>query len=405
MPLSEDTPVLRSDFRLRNVSLKRCIKVRHKSEVIQNSDIYGGKTATCDDLADSSQRCLTLLSSCSSRRNALLQDRPGSGPGKENMNPDDGTVLCFKNLISCDQPSKRLSMRSSMRITCKSRSCLTKALGSQVRPQQRALTSTNIECRRHAVVSLKDFPNQQSPQPSRGTGQTQVRYGPEQVKDDIIPSKRAKARQKKKLLCSRVAHQFTPGLPIPLTPKIFPRLNMPYSSLGLGNCRPWVTVGSCFGIPELLNIDITNSVLDLNRFGRVCTEHCMLRKSQSTMCHNQSCLLLYQRHKDFLEHAALSIHMEPTPRDSLIKTIIRSHGLFINLWTKSYDSFILQAPLKVVIGCKLAEIVILDGVRPQDISMEEKIQANKEIGRCNESSFARNSDIASARKACVAKWS
>lgn len=257
MPLSEDTPV----FRLYNVSLKRCTKVRHESEVIQSSEAYGGKTPTCEDLSDASQRCLPLLRPYSSKRNALLQDRPGSGPGKENMNPEDGTKLCNINVISCDRPSKRSSIRSSTRITCDSRSSLATALGSQVRPQQGALTSTKIDrCRRRAVASLKHLTNQQSPRSSKGTGQTQVRYGPEQGKDEIILWNRAEARQKKKQPCSKVASQSTSGSPAPLTPTILPTLNVLYSSLELGNCRPRVTVGSCLDILESWTVDITNSV-------------------------------------------------------------------------------------------------------------------------------------------------
>lgn len=370
MPLPEDTSVLRSDFRLRNVSLKRCTKVRHEYEAIQSSEVYGGKTPTSEGLADASQPCLPLLRPYSSKRNALLQDRPGSGPGKENMNPEDGTELCSKNVISCDRPSKGSSMGSSKRITCESRSSVAMAPGSQVRPQQGALTSTIIDrCRRRAVASLTQLPNQQNPRPSKGTGQTQIRYGPEQGKDEMILWSRAEARQKKKQPCIKVASQSTSGSPAPITKTTLPPLNVLYYSLGLVSSRPRVTVGSCLDILESLTVDITKGVLDHNRLGRVCAEHCMLRKSLHILYQNQSCILLYQRHKDSLKHAALCIPLEPTPRASLVKTIIRSQCLFINLWTKSYDRFILQAPLE------------------------------------DESSFARNSDIAFKGRTCVTIFS
>lgn len=401
MRLAEDTSVLRSDFRLHNVSLKRCTKLRHEYEVIQSSEVYGGKTPTCEDLADAAQHSLPLLRPYSSRRNALRQDRPGSGPGKENMNPEDGTELCHKNVISCDRPSMSSSMRSSTRMTCESRSSLAMALGSQVRPQQGALTSTKIvRCRRRAVASLTQFPNQQSPRPSKGTGRTQVRYGPEQSKDEITPWNRAEARQKQKQPCSKMASQFTSGSAAPLTPKILPPLNVLYSSLGPGNYRPRVSVGSWIDNLESLTVDIANSVLHHNRLGRVCAEHCELRKSLSTLYQNQSCILLDQRHKYSLKHAALSIPQESTQRASLVNTIIRLQGLFINLWTKPYHLFILQAAVEVVIGCKLTELINLDGVRSQGVSMEGKGQANKEIERFNESSFPQNSDIASTGRAC-----
>lgn len=399
MPLSEDTIVLRSDFRLHNVSLKRCTKVRHEYEVIQSSEVYGEKTPTCEDLADASQHCLPLLRPYSSRRNALRQDRPGSGPGKENMNPEDGTELCHKKAISCDRSSMRSSMRYSTRMTCESRSSLAMALEPQVEPQQRTLTSTKIvRCRRRVVASLTQFPYQQSPRPSKGTAQTQVRYGPEQSKDEIIPWNRAEARQKRKQPYSKMASQPTSGSAAPLTPTILAPPNVLYSSLGPGNCRPRVSVGSWIDNLESLTVDIANSVLDHNRLERVCAEPYGLRHSLFTLYQNQSCILLYQRHKDSRKHAALSIPQESTQRASLNKTSIRLQKLFINLWTKTYDPFILQA---AVIVCKLTELINLDGVRSQDFSMEGKSQATKEIERFTESSFPRNSGTASTGRACV----
>ncbi len=385
---TEDTIVLRSDFPLHNVSLKRCTKVRHEYEVIQSSEVYGEKTPSCQDLADASQHCLPLLRPYSSRRNALRQDRPGSGPGKENMNPEDGTELCPKKAISCDRPSMRSSMRSSTMMTCESRSSLAMALEPQVGPQQRTLLSTKIaRCRRRAVASLTQFPYQQRPRPSKGTGQTHVRYGPDQSKDEIIPCNRAEASQKKKQPRSKMASQSTSGSAAPLMPTILPPPNVLYSSLGPGNCQPRVSVESWLANLESLTVDIANSVLDHNRLGRVRAEPCELRKSLSTLYQNQSCILLYQRHQDSLKHAALSTSQGSTQRASLLKTSIRLQGLFINLWTKSYDPFLLQAAVEVVIGCKLTESVNLDGVRSQDFSMVGKRQVNKEIERFTESSF------------------
>lgn len=402
MPLLEDTTVLRSDFRLHNVSLKRCTKVRHEYEVIQSSEVYGNKTPTCEDLADASQHCLPLLRPYSSRRNVLRQDRPGSGPGKENMNPEDGTELCHKKAISCDRPSMRSSMRYSTRMTCESRYSLAMAHEPQVEPQQRTLTSTKIvRCRRRADAGLTQFPYQQSSRPSKGTAQTQVRYGPEQSKDEIIPWNRAEARQKKKQPCSKMASRPTSGSAAHLTPTILAPPNVLYSSLGPGNCRPGVSVGTWLDNLESLTVDIANSVLDHNRLGRVCAEPYELRKSLFTLCKNQSCILLYRRHKDSLKHAALSIPQESTQRASLIKTSIRLQGLFINLWTKSYDPIILLAAVEVVIGCKLTEFINLSGVSSQDFSIEGKRQANKEIERLTESSFPRNSDSSCTGRACV----
>lgn len=401
MRLAGNTPVLWSDFRLHNVSLKRCPKVRREYEIIQSSEVYGGQKATCEDVADAAQHCLPLLRPYSSRRNPLRQDRPGSGPGKENMNPEDGSELCHKNVISCDRPSVRSSMRSSTRVTCESRLSLAMAHGAQVRPQQRALTSTKIvRCRKHAVASLTQFPNQQSPRPSKGTGRTQVRNGPEQSKDEIIPWNKAEARQKKKQPCNKMAFQSTSDSVAPLTPKILPPLNVLYYPLGPGNYRPRVSVGSWLENLDSLTVDITHSVLDRNRLGRVFAEHCELRKSPSILYQNQSCILLDQRHKDSLKHAALSNAHESTQRFSPIKTIIRLQGLLINLWTKPYHLSILQAAVEVVIGCRLTEFVNLDGVRSQGVSTDERSKANKEIGRLNESSFPRNSDIASTGRAC-----
>lgn len=408
MPLSEDAPVLRSDFRLHHVSLKRCTKVSPGYEVIQSSEACGERTSTCEDLADASKRCLPSLRPYSSRRNALRQDRPGSGPGKENMNPEDGTKLCHKKAIPCYRPSARPSMRSSTKMTCESRSSFAMALEPQVEPQylsagqQRTLTSTKIDrCRRPAVASLTQFPYQQSPLPSKGTGQMQVRYGPEQSKDGIIPWNSAEVRQKKKQPCRKIASQSISGSAAPLTPTILPPPNVLYSLLEPDNRRPRVSVGSWIDNLEPLTVDLAYSVLDHNHLGRVCAEPCGLRKSLSTLYQNQSCIPLYQRLEDSLKQGDLSIPQESTQRASLIKTDIRLQGLFINLWTMSYDPFILQAAVEVVIGCKLTESITFYGIRSQDFSIEGKNQASNQMERFIESSFPRNLNTVSTGRACV----
>lgn len=342
MPLSEDATVLRSDFRLHNFSMKCCTKVRHEYEAIQSSEDYGEKRPTCECLADASQHYLPSLRPYNSRRNALRQDRPGSGPGKENMNPEEGTELCHKKAISRHRLSVRSTMRSSTRMLSESRSSQGMALEPQVEPQylladqQRTLTSTKIvRCRRRAIASLTQFPCQQSPRPSSGTGQTQVRYGSEQSKGGIIPWNRAEARQKKTQPCRKMASQVISGLSAPLTPKILPPPNVLYSSVEPDNCRPRVSVESWLDNLESLTVDLANSLLDHNSLGRVCAESYELRKSVSALYQNQSCILLYQQLKDSLEHAALSIPQESTQRNSLIKTDMRLQVLFINPWTKS----------------------------------------------------------------------
>ena len=397
MPLSENASVLRSDFRLHHISLKRCTKVSHAYEVIQSSEACGEKTPTCEDLAYTSQHYLPSLRPYSSRRNALRQDRPGSGPGKENMKPEDGTELCHKKAIPCDRPSTRSSMRSSTRMTCESRSSPNMTLEPQVKSQylsadqQRTLTSTKLDrCRRPAVASISQFPYQHSPWPSNGTGQMKVDYGSDKSKDGIILWKRAEARQKEKQPCRKMASQSISGSTAPLTPTILPPPNVLYSLLGLDNYRPRVSVESWIDNLDSLTVEIANSILDHDRLGRICAESSELRELLSTLYQNQSCILLYQRLEDSLKHRTLSTPLESMPRASLIKTDIRLRGLFINLWTKSYDPFIMQAAVEVLIGCKLTELINLDGIRSRDFSMEGKNQVNKQMDKVIKFSFHQN---------------
>lgn len=206
MSLSEDAPVSRSHFRLHLDSLKRCTKLRHKYEVIQvsqSSEAGGGTKPACEDLAVASQHCLLWQRPYSSRRNTIRQDRPGSGPGKENMNPEDRTELGHKKVTPCERPSVRSSISSSLKMAYESRSSPAMALEPQVEPQdlsanqKRTLAGDKIKrCRRPPVTSLIQFPNQQSLQSSKGTGQIQVRSWPQQSKDDIISRNRFEASQK-----------------------------------------------------------------------------------------------------------------------------------------------------------------------------------------------------------------
>lgn len=202
MPRLDDTPFSRSDFQLQLVSLRRCNKVKY--EVIQSSEAGGENTPCDDDLAVASQKSLLKQRPYSSRRNALRQDRPGSGPGKENMNPEDENKLCHKKTISCKQSSMRSSTRSSMMTRCESKSPLV-PLEPQVEPlylladQHRTLATTKPERRcRSPIASPLHLPYLHSLQSPKAAVQVEVRNGPGQSKDGIIPRHRAKADQKEK---------------------------------------------------------------------------------------------------------------------------------------------------------------------------------------------------------------
>lgn len=229
----EDTPVSRSDFRLHLASLRRCTKVRHEHEVIQSSEAGGEQTPSCDDLAVASQQCLLKQRAYSSRRNTLRQDRPGSGPGKENMNPEDENKLCHKKAISCKHFPVRSSTRSSMMMmmmTCDSKSPPAMTPEPQVEPlylladQHRTLATTKRvrRGRRSPIASLIPPPYWHSLQSSEPAIQMQVRHGPEQSKDGIIPRDTAKAGQKKKQPCRKLASQSVSSSAAPLTPTITP---------------------------------------------------------------------------------------------------------------------------------------------------------------------------------------
>lgn len=241
----EDTPVSRSDFRLHLVSLRRCTKVRHEYEVIQSSEAGREKTPSCDDLAVASQQCLLKQRPYSSRRNTLRQDRPGSGPGKENMNPEDENKLCHKKAISCEQFPMRSSIRSSMMMTCESKSPPAMTPEPQVEPlylladQHRTLaTTTRLRRRRSPIAILIPPPSWHSLQSSKPAIQMLVRHGPEQSKDGIIPRDTAKAGQKKKQPSGKLASQSVSSSAAPLTPTITPPPNVLCPSLEADKLRP-----------------------------------------------------------------------------------------------------------------------------------------------------------------------
>lgn len=224
----------------------------------------------------------------------------------------------------------------------------------------------------------------------------QVKHGPEQSKDDIIPWNRAEAHQTKRQPCKKIASQSISASAAPLTRTILPPPNVLYFSLEPDNCRPRMCVESWLDNLESLAVDLAKNVLDHNRIGRLYAEPCELRKPLSTLYQNQLCIRLYQRLIDSLKHGALSIPQESTRRASLIKTDIRLQGLLINFWTKSYDPFILQTAVEVVIGCKLIEFINLAGFGSH-FSMEGKNQADKQMERFIKSSFPRNLETASGK--------
>ena len=148
-------------------------------------------------------------------------------------------------------------------------------------------------------------------------------------------------------------------------------------------------------------VGIASSALVHNHLGRLCAESDELRNSLSTLYQNQSCILFYQRLKDSLKHGVLSTLEESIQRATLINTDVRLKGLSINLWTKSYDSYILQTAVEVVRGCKLADFINPDRVRSQGLSGWGKKEANKQMERFIASPFLRNLDTAFTGSACV----
>ena len=289
MPRPDGTPVSRSDFRLHLVSLKRCTKVKYEYEVIQSSEAGGEKTPCGDDLAVESQKSLLKQRPYSSRRNALRQDRPGSGPGKENMNPEDENKLCHKKAISCEQSSMRSSTRSSMMMRCESKSPPAMPLEPQVEPlylladQHRTLATIKTgRRRRSSIASLIHLPYLHSLQSPKAAVQMQVRYGPEQSKDGIIPRHRAKADQKKKWPCGKLASQSVSSSAAPPRSTPIPLPNVLYSSFEADKLRPRRLVYSWLDELES-GIVLANSVSDHGHLGRVCAESGERRNSLSTL--------------------------------------------------------------------------------------------------------------------------
>lgn len=185
------------------------------------------------------------------------------------MNSENGTELCHKKTISCNWPSIRSSMRSSMRITCGPKSPLTMTFDPQMKflyllaDQHRALASTKIErCYRALVASLKQLTFEQSLQSSKGTVNADVKYRPEKTKDNIILQDRIKARQMTKQPCRKLASQPVLSLVVSLISTLAFPPNVLYSLLGAGKFRPRVLVDSLLNNLELVTIDLANSIMD-----------------------------------------------------------------------------------------------------------------------------------------------
>lgn len=200
-----------------------------------------------------------------------------------------------------------------MMMRCESKSPPAMTLEPQVEPlylladQHRTLATTKIERRRRSpIASLIHLPYLHSLQSPKAAVQMQVRYGPEQSKDGIIPRHRAKAGQKKNWPCGKLASQSVSSLAAPLTPTPIPLPIALYSSFEADKLRPRKLVYSWLDKLEPRDCILPTAIGSWPSWKSMCGVW-WAKKFIVHAVSNQSCIFLYQGLKDFLKHGALSV--------------------------------------------------------------------------------------------------
>lgn len=264
------------------------------------------------------------------------QDRPGSGPGKENLALQTATVLKTWKISGTRKPESELwGVRAKVRRT---------AARAIVSP----ISEASPKCRKtHASVPwLRDGkPVEVLPQSTKWVSDRQLK-----TRMNNIPLK--SFRREARVCNPRRAITPPLRLGVPLMLQDSYKMKNSYPLLREDICRPEMYEEAWMSDQESALAQLVNGLFETAdaEVASHDVNHEETRRILLRLYQEPSTVLLYKRLQASIQFGALSLPKDSNKVISRLKHDVGFRRKFINIWTKTFDLFKLSAAAEVVIG-------------------------------------------------------
>lgn len=315
------------------------------------------------------------------------RDRPGSGPGKENLNSRRGAIASHKDrdhyldAVKKERGSEQETKRSCERLTTIDS---TQSLEDHSR-------------RTSPAASFSYNSKLRSEHPGYMNTATKRLANHQRIIRESFVQHRLCSKQVQEYSIRQPLNRITVGFRTPRTMKnvINPKIQYPLIREDIS--QPQMFGDGWLDDMESVILQLANSVFDLK------DQRCLswdsgqegMRQSLLRLYQDQTSVLLHQKLKVSLEQGILSIPQECVQKSSMIRTDIGLQRRFIHIWTESYNVSILRLAAEVVIGREISDRSNIPMSSPQTDPIGRR-QVKKLVGNFINSCLLHNEDASPA---------
>ena len=318
------------------------------------------------------------------------RDRPGSGPGKENLNSRHGATVSHKYDDSCLNIKKKRggsepeTKRSCNSLTSSASNQLSEVLSRCTSPARSFSYDSEVgnEQPRYIRTAAKRSSIHHQRIIRKSFFQHQVFSESGQDCSITLPLNRIMVDFRTSRDVNIAAH---------------PKIEYPLIREGIS--QPHMFADDWLDGMESVILQLANGVFEFTdqRYLHWDPSREGLRQSLLELYQDQTSVLLYRKLKVSLERGVLSIPQEFIPRSSSIRSDIGLQKRFIHIWTQSYNVPILRFAAEVVIGRKIPDRSNVSLSDSQTAQISGK-QLEKLMENFIDSCLLRNEDASHAEK-------
>lgn len=377
--------------RRHNINFKREFKYADEMRTNFESEDQRGRgfisAATASKRAPLKPRLHLLQASAQTR------DRPGSGPGKENLNPWGCSTSSYTDRNGhTNSDKKHLRSESGIKHRIQNRPvpAWSKLLSQD--PSKRSFL---------AEGPVYDSNVVKQPPGYMKTGPKRVARNQGAIQDSLVGA-RFNSRLSVDPPSKNPFHNPGSNVGVSMTMNAAVHSKVKYPLIQENIIQPQILAEDWLDGMDSVILQLGNELFQLSnqRYLFYDSSHDTLRQCLLQLYHDQPSLIIYQKLKASLQDGALSMPEESVQRNSTIRTDIGLRTRFINLWIDSYDLFLLKVAVEVITGCEIPGISSFTVVGSHSDTTGGNRPLKKHIAKFLDSCILRNEDAPLDEKAC-----
>lgn len=366
--------------------------VEISSEMSRDSASIALKTISVKSSPTASRRAALQPAFYSLQQRTFTQDRPGAGPGKENLNPGDDKITACSSFTSSIGSGKREegSVMPQKQQARGSSTFSDSGYLSRRQPKRNPPSASSVGCGSPKQCSKNEI------------------AGPKRVaRFDYISKSCNSYSMGSKPTCEtlqrrplkRVAMEAT-AFPTAF-PHVTPKNHYPLIKENISEAHMFAD--GWLNDMESVCMQLMNDIFGVVEQKRPCQflTQDSLRRSLLQLYQAQPISLLYQKLKISLQHGALALPEGSVQRTSMVRTDIGLRKRFIRLWTESFDLSLLRAALEVVIGRQILACSSVESVKHLPSRQCGENQLKKHTERFIDSCLLQNDDAPLGENKCI----